>query len=190
MLVSIGAFLFNYVTFCVVSPDQTRIASQIVCGIGFLGAGVIIRDGDRIKGLTTAATLWCVAAIGIMTSCGLLIEAVIGAMLVLVSNVVFGYFSYVISEKVQSHQLEKCQFQIAFDSKNEEYIRRLIVDYVHQNHLTMDAFDCNVDDNSSKIKLVLFMTLEEAEEFCKKIMNDIMIQSFSWNHKKKDFSKE
>ena len=186
MLVSIGAFLFNTVTFFVISPDQTRIVSQIVCGVGFLGAGVIIRDGDRIKGLTTAATLWCVAAIGVMTSCGLLIEAVIGTILVLISNVVFGYISYIISEKVQNRQLEKCQFHITFDSRNEEYVRRLIVDYVTRNHFTVDSFDCNMEENISKMKLNLVMTVEDAEEFCKKVMNDVMIQSFNWNHRKRD----
>ena len=186
MLVSLGAFLFNYVTFCVITPDQTRIVSQIVCGIGFLGAGVIIRDGDRVKGLTTAATLWCVAAIGVMTSCGLLLEAIIGTALVLISNVVFGYFSYIISEKVQNSQSEKCQFQITCDSRNEEYVRRLIMDFVSHNHLSIDSFDSSQEQDFSKIKLVLFMNLNEAEDFSKRIMNDIMIQSFNWNHKKKD----
>ena len=61
ILVAIGSYLF--VSFSVLlngyNIDVTRIAAQIVTGIGFLGAGVILKDGVKIRGLTTAATLWC-----------------------------------------------------------------------------------------------------------------------------------
>ena len=50
--------------------DPTRIAAQIVTGIGFLGAGAIIREGLSVRGLTTAATLWVVAAIGMACGAG------------------------------------------------------------------------------------------------------------------------
>jgi len=58
VLVCIGAFLFVYLSFGanIVNSDTTRIAAQVVSGIGFLGAGVILRDGSKIKGLNTAAT--------------------------------------------------------------------------------------------------------------------------------------
>jgi putative Mg2+ transporter-C (MgtC) family protein len=60
-----------------VAPAATRIAAQIVTGIGFLGAGAIIRQGLSIRGLTTAATLWVVAAIGLATGAGYYSAAVI-----------------------------------------------------------------------------------------------------------------
>ena len=56
-LVSLGAFLFVSVSPITTSSDITRIAAQVVSGIGFLGAGVILRDGTNIRGLNTAATL-------------------------------------------------------------------------------------------------------------------------------------
>ena len=58
--------------------DPTRIAAQIVTGIGFLGAGAIIRDGLSVRGLTTAATLWVVAAIGMACGAGCYWPAVVG----------------------------------------------------------------------------------------------------------------
>src|SRR6478672_1946527 len=51
--------------------DPTRVAAQIVSGIGFLGAGVIMRDGLNVRGLNTAATLWCSAAVGSLAGAGL-----------------------------------------------------------------------------------------------------------------------
>lgn len=64
--VSLGACLFGLISFHVSEPaDVSRIAAQIVSGIGFLGAGVIMRDKGRVRGLTTAATLWASASVGL-----------------------------------------------------------------------------------------------------------------------------
>ena len=67
------------------SFDPTRVAAQIVTGIGFLGAGAIIRQGLSVRGLTTAATLWVVAAIGLASGAGYYSAAVITTALVLLS---------------------------------------------------------------------------------------------------------
>jgi putative Mg2+ transporter-C (MgtC) family protein len=85
LLVSVGSALFTIISaygfreFLVHggNVDPTRIAAQIVSGIGFLGAGAIIRQGFSIRGLTTAATLWLVAAIGMASGAGYYSAAVI-----------------------------------------------------------------------------------------------------------------
>jgi putative Mg2+ transporter-C (MgtC) family protein len=69
----------------VVRVDPTRIAAQIVTGIGFLGAGAIIRQGLSVRGLTTAATLWVVAAVGLAAGAGYYSAAVITTALVLIA---------------------------------------------------------------------------------------------------------
>jgi putative Mg2+ transporter-C (MgtC) family protein len=85
LLVSLGACLFTIVgaygfhNFSGVDP--TRIAAQIVTGIGFLGAGAIIREGISVRGLTTAASLWIVAAIGMASGAGYYWPAVAGTAL-------------------------------------------------------------------------------------------------------------
>ena len=80
-LVALGSFLFVYVSVGDVSTDKFRIASQVVCGMGFLGAGIILRNGNKVRGLNTAATLWTVAAIGVLCAYGFIPEAVVGLML-------------------------------------------------------------------------------------------------------------
>jgi putative Mg2+ transporter-C (MgtC) family protein len=96
LLVSLGSALFTIVSAYgfhsflasganVVRADPTRIAAQIVTGIGFLGAGAIIRQGLSVRGLTTAATLWVVAAIGLAAGAGYYDAAVVATVLVLVS---------------------------------------------------------------------------------------------------------
>src|SRR5580692_3174206 len=87
-LVAIGAAIF--VTYSHVVPDSagdTRIAAQVVSGIGFLGAGVIFKEGLNVRGLNTAATLWCSAAVGLLAGEGLALYGLIGAVLVIAANV-------------------------------------------------------------------------------------------------------
>jgi putative Mg2+ transporter-C (MgtC) family protein len=91
MLVSVGAALFTLVgaygfaEFPRGSVDPSRIAAQIVTGIGFLGAGVIFRQGFTIRGLTTAASLWLVGAIGMAAGAGYWKGAVIATVAALLS---------------------------------------------------------------------------------------------------------
>ena len=94
LLVALGSALFTLVSAYAwqdfrfsgltgVTFDPTRIAAQIVTGIGFLGAGAIIRQGLTVRGLTTAATLWGVAAIGMACGAGYYLAAVVTTMLVI-----------------------------------------------------------------------------------------------------------
>ncbi|HEY7706871.1 MAG TPA: MgtC/SapB family protein [Gaiellaceae bacterium] len=96
LLVSVGAALFTLVSAYAWTDwafstqeglvfDPTRIAAQVVTGIGFLGAGAIIRQGLSIRGLTTAATLWVVAAIGMAVGVGYYEAAVLTTAIVLLS---------------------------------------------------------------------------------------------------------
>ncbi len=75
-LVALGAA--SFVTFAALYPTEvspTRVAAQIVSGIGFLGAGIIFRDGFNVHGLNTAATLWCSAGVGMMAGAGAWLHA-------------------------------------------------------------------------------------------------------------------
>jgi putative Mg2+ transporter-C (MgtC) family protein len=96
LLVAVGAALFTLVSASASTDwafstrtglvfDPTRIAAQVVSGIGFLGAGAIIRQGLSVRGLTTAATLWVVAAIGMAAATGYYWAAVATTALVLIS---------------------------------------------------------------------------------------------------------
>ncbi|WP_244204167.1 MgtC/SapB family protein [Streptomyces africanus] len=89
-LVSVGASLFVVMGAVGLGTDPgadpTRVAAQVVSGIGFLGAGVILRDGVDIRGLTTAATLWCAAAVGSLAGAGMEVMAVIGCVAIIATN--------------------------------------------------------------------------------------------------------
>jgi putative Mg2+ transporter-C (MgtC) family protein len=92
MLVCVGSCLFMVVSAygftTVIAPgvilDPSRVAAQVVSGIGFLGAGSILLRGDVVRGLTTAASLWTVAAIGLAVGGGLYVESVAATLIILV----------------------------------------------------------------------------------------------------------
>jgi putative Mg2+ transporter-C (MgtC) family protein len=87
-LVAAGSAMFVMLSALASRPDDSfRIAGQVVSGIGFLGAGVILRNGLNVSGLNTAATLWCSAAIGTLSGYGMYGSAIIGAIAVLSANV-------------------------------------------------------------------------------------------------------
>ena len=82
MLITIGAALFTIISSKMTSPNQDRIASTIVTGIGFLGAGAIFKDENNVRGLTTAATIWAAAALGMCVGWGFYLIAIVGSLLV------------------------------------------------------------------------------------------------------------
>ena len=87
VLVAVGAAAFSDLGFRLLGTDgATRIISYVISGIGFLGAGVILKDGTNIRGLNTAATLWCSAAVGTLSGSGLPAEAATLAGFVLAGN--------------------------------------------------------------------------------------------------------
>jgi len=92
MLVCVGACLFMIVSYYGFGPalgpnvvlDPSRVAAQVVSGIGFLGAGAILARGEIVKGLTTAASIWTVAAIGLAVGGGLYFAAGVSTVVILV----------------------------------------------------------------------------------------------------------
>lgn len=82
-LVTLGAALFMEVSVLVGAQD--RIAAQVVTGIGFLGAGVIFREGLDVKGVTTAATIWAMAAVGLAVGLELYLAAPLATLLILIA---------------------------------------------------------------------------------------------------------
>ena len=91
MVVSLDMYYQYYQT---VNADPGRIAAQVVSGIGFLGAGTIMREGATVRGLTTAAGLWVVACIGLAVGVGLYIPAIVSTAIILFVLIYFVKFEH------------------------------------------------------------------------------------------------
>ncbi len=93
MLVSVGACAFVILSLQFQGDkyiDITRVLSQVVTGVGFLGAGVILKKGGNVQGLTTAATIWCSAAAGCIAAMYLVTDLMLFTGVVVFVNLIFG----------------------------------------------------------------------------------------------------
>ena len=129
-LVSLGAA--GFVVFSVTASGDdspTRVAAQIVSGIGFLGAGVILREGVNIRGLNTAATLWCSAMVGMFAGAGQLTASLIAGGFVVGTNLVLRPIVRLINRQplgaveIETHY----SVQLRCQGQQEEHIRALLL---------------------------------------------------------------
>lgn len=103
-LVAIGAALFALLDLEIGAGDTTRVVAGIVTGVGFIAGGVILRSGFNITGLNTAATIWATAAVGALAGFGLWLEAIAGAVTIILLNLVLQPLSDAISARTQQKQ--------------------------------------------------------------------------------------
>jgi putative Mg2+ transporter-C (MgtC) family protein len=82
--ICLGACAFGVVSLSILGADPSRVAAQVATGVGFLGGGVIFRQDKYINGLTTAATLWATAGVGLAVACGMYLVSVIASILIFV----------------------------------------------------------------------------------------------------------
>ena len=105
-LVCLGAAAFVDLGLTVGGPNSTQVIAYVVSGVGFLGAGAIIKDGAGIRGLNTAATLWGSAAVGACAGAGQLLDAVFITVLLMVINLLFRPLSRYIDKKSVHREMD------------------------------------------------------------------------------------
>jgi putative Mg2+ transporter-C (MgtC) family protein len=142
MLVSVGSALFTLASAygfhdflvdggSIVRADPTRIAAQIVTGIGFIGAGAIIRQGLTVRGVTTAATLWVVAAIGLAAGAGYYDAAIVTTAIVVISLWPLRIAAYRILERIRPEER-----RLVVELKPEASAAELLTDLAARGYST------------------------------------------------------
>jgi putative Mg2+ transporter-C (MgtC) family protein len=132
-LVALGSALFELFAVLLTGQhgvDPTRIAAYVVSGIGFLGAGVILREGVTVRGINTAATIWCSAAVGVLAGAGYIPAAAIGAGFVLAAHLLLRPVARRVDRLPASSQSEIetiYTFRAVSRAADEAHIRALVV---------------------------------------------------------------
>ena len=140
ILVSIGAAAFTILSYSMTTGngDPSRVAAQIVSGIGFLGEGLILKDGLTVRGLNTAATIWCSAACGTLSGVGLYKEAAILVICVLLTHSLFRPLCALLEKRTAKVYHYSIRAECQRNASNS--IQKLIMDTL--------AFDQDVQLNS------------------------------------------
>lgn len=133
VLVCMGASLFTTFSFCVPSGDVTRIAAQIVSGVGFLGSGIIFKDGFNIRGINTAATIWCTAGIGVLAGAGLYLYATVATACLTLANIVLRQVSKrMVRLKSADDSGGAFRFNITCSLESADKVRKKLVDLLSE----------------------------------------------------------
>jgi putative Mg2+ transporter-C (MgtC) family protein len=156
-LVALGASIFITMAVKIGGDATGRVASYVVSGIGFLGAGVIMKDGMNVRGLNTAATLWCSAAIGCLSGLGYIPEAVIGTAFILLAHLILrpvgNRLSSLPIDKAAKTQL--CYvFTIRMKQEIENQVRVLLMQFMNDDNQLLLRSLKSTDNGDPAIAIV------------------------------------
>jgi len=156
-LVAAGAAAFIMSGFLL--PDDPsavgRIASYIVSGVGFLGAGVIFKDGANVRGLNTAATIWCSAAIGSLCGHGAIHLAFALAIAVLLANTVLRPLAYRLHPSLPEAAPLETLYEIRLTCKESaiSHLRSLLLTTIARSSVTLQAIHSEEDEATNLVHL-------------------------------------
>jgi putative Mg2+ transporter-C (MgtC) family protein len=178
-LVAVGAAMFVMMG-GLIAGGQARVAAYVVSGIGFLGGGVILKDGFNIRGMNTAATLWCTAAVGTLAGLGRFDFAVIGALGVLTANLILRPVAY----RINRTPIEKEEHEILYRLRctcrttDEANIRTMLIQNVGRTHLTLIALHSFDDELLARVNVKAYLkTIGPKEEALEQIVTRLSLEA-------------
>jgi putative Mg2+ transporter-C (MgtC) family protein len=152
-LVALGASGFVVFSGMVGQGDPTRIAAQVVSGIGFLGAGVILREGINVHGLNTAATLWCSAMVGTFAGGGFWIPSIVAAGFVVITNLLLRPLVQRLNSRALTASDVETHYTVEITCKGAEeaHMRSLLLHALSQAGLGLRRIDSEDIPDTSKV---------------------------------------
>lgn len=156
-LVALGSAAFVMIGTMVPGElSPTRVAAQVVSGIGFLCAGVIMRDGFNVRGLNTAATLWCSAAVGVMAGMGYAVHAILITGVVLIAHLALRPLAgWINRQPVDEHSEVESTYALAAvcQQEDEAQVRALLLQAIRNGPLLLRGLHSGTQEPSGRVKL-------------------------------------
>jgi putative Mg2+ transporter-C (MgtC) family protein len=155
-LVSVGAALFVMVGPMGLTGDPTRVAAQVVSGIGFLAGGVIFREGLSVRGLNTAATIWAVAAVGTLAGFGFFAPALVGAVAIVVVNVILRPVVNAVDHRADGggEVVKAYEVRAVCREDAEERVRLALIAAANGNRIGLQALYSDDIAGSGRVEIV------------------------------------
>jgi putative Mg2+ transporter-C (MgtC) family protein len=156
-LVALGAA--SFVVFSALAPGDaspTRVAAQVVSGIGFLGAGIIFREGLNVRGLNTAATLWCSASIGVLAGAGAIsFAAVVTGLVIFVNLLLRPLVSKINRQPLSSSELDSgYAVTIVCRGDQEAHVRALLLQGLAANSMQLRQLESSNIEDSDRVEIL------------------------------------
>lgn len=191
MLVAAGATLFVLYSASTPGTNNTQIAAYVVSGIGFLGGGVILRDGFNVRGLNTAATLWCSAAVGVLAAGGHLAFAGIGTAAVLAVHLLGRPVGRLLDHdnvEEDAEDLRPYRLHITCRAKTEPHIRALLVQHTGAGtEVILRGIEATRDEEGNTGRLTAHVLIDgdaptRLEQLVARLSIEPGIVSVHWHH--------
>jgi putative Mg2+ transporter-C (MgtC) family protein len=191
MLVAAGATLFVLYSAATPGPNNTQIAAYVVSGIGFLGGGVILRDGFNVRGLNTAATLWCSAATGVLAAGGHLAFAAIATAAVLAIHLLGRPAGRLLDRDnldEEAEDLRPYRVYVTCRAKTEPHIRALLVQHAgNGSDVILRGIDATRDPEASTVKITAHVLVDgdaptRLEQLVARLSLEPGIIAVHWHH--------
>lgn len=189
-LVAAGAAAFIMSGF-VIDGDPSargRIVSYIVSGVGFLGAGVIFKDGASVRGLNTAATIWCSAAIGALCGLGAMPFALLLAAAVLLTNMVLRPLAYRLHPVLPAAAPEETLYEISLVCRTSAvaHLRALLLTTISRAAVVLQGIQSGENESLNQTSVRAEMTTvgrnnEAIEQIVMRLSIEDSIESLSWS---------
>jgi putative Mg2+ transporter-C (MgtC) family protein len=166
-LVALGAASFVvFENLFSAQASLTRVAAQVVSGIGFLGAGIIFREGLNVRGLNTAATLWCSAAVGVLAGGGALPYAALAADMVVAVNLLLRPLVQRInrqpmtSAELQTHYV----VNVVCKGENEAHVRALLLQSLGAGGIRLHRLDSSNIEDSDRVEVLAELSADRRSD--------------------------
>lgn len=187
-LVALGAALFvglSAITDREASP--TRIAAQVVSGLGFLGGGVILREGLNVRGLNTAASIWCSGAVGSLAGAGFPLEGLFGTALVLAAHLALRPAAKRIDARTKTATDVETVYRLRVESKanHDAHVRHILLRHVNgHDRLTLQGMSTEDTEAGHAVVIADIYALERndraMEEIVARVSIDPEVKGVSW----------
>ena len=182
-LVSAAAAAFTVLGMSGGGDGGARVIGQIVSGVGFLGAGVIFKEGGTVHGLNTAATVWCSAAVGALAGSGYPMYALAVSVSVVLTNLALRPLAY---KWGPGTSLETTyQLELTCGSKDETQLRALLLPACEKNRMTINSLTSQQLEPGDNVRVAAELKApvrcdEKLEQMVAKISLEIAVNAASW----------
>jgi len=179
-LVACGAASFVMLGVMIPGANATQIPAYVVSGVGFLGGGVILREGASVRGLNTAATLWCAAAVGALAGSGFLLQAFIVTVVVLIANILLRPLGYRINQQpLKGTELEFCyRCSVVCRSQDEAHVRALLLKSLSTSAMRLRSLQSQDLETSAQVEVQAdLVTQDRKDALMEQVVSRLSLES-------------
>jgi putative Mg2+ transporter-C (MgtC) family protein len=164
-LVALGAAAFTSLTTLLDQSTDVRLGGQVVTGIGFLGAGLIMRDGLNVRGLSGAATIWATGAVGVLVGYGYTIAATETTVFVVIVNLVSPRLSKILNQYVPEYEIDERYYNIELkcSAREEALVRTMLLQAITSRKLRLHSLESHAlkDLGNVEVEAVVFSVRDD-----------------------------